>query len=193
MEAVGLAVGVAGLFSACIDLVERIDAYKDFGIESRSMMSRFEADKIRFKRWGSNVGFHDGKYEGTHDPQLHNSELEVVIKHILNSTLETLEAADATRSKLRNNFREDGDSPQAISGELAKTMTKSPTSKSKRGGFDWAFKRRYKFANQIDSFNKLVEALYNVIPPTNRESRLVRRPTRLEDSSGMISHLKFHH
>jgi len=188
MEAVGLSVGIAGLFSACMDLVERIDAYKDFGIESRSMISRFEADKIRFKRWGSNVGINNGKWKGTHDPQLDDSEFELVIKRILNSTLETLKAADFTRSQLRNN----GDSPLAISGELAKTKTKSPPSKSIRGGFDWAFKRRYKFANQIDSFNKLVEALYNVIPPTNHESRLVRRPTRLEDNIGMISYLKFH-
>jgi len=190
MEAVGLAVGVVGLFSACVDLVERIDAYKDFGVESRSMISRFEADKIRFKRWGSNVGFHDGKWTGAHDPQLDDREIEV-IKDILENTLKALQEADSTRSKLRNNLGDDFDSSLAIPRGLAKATKISFPSKFVRGRFDWAFRRRGRFANQIDLFNKLVEALYNAVPPINYEPHLVRRATKLEDDSyGMTPFLK---
>lgn len=188
METVGLAVGVAGLFTACIELVDRIDAYQHFGIESRSLISRFEADKIRFKRWGSGVGFHNGQWEETHNPQLDNHE--PAVKFILKTTKEILKEAESACLDLSDRFREDDDSLLAISGELTKTTTKSPPSKSIRAGFAWAFKGRNKFANQIDRFNKQVEALYNIIPPTNREFRLVRRATQLEQNAyGMTSAL----
>src|SRR5437762_8290269 len=64
MEPGGLAVsivGLAGLFSLCLDVIEKVEKYKDFGTDSRTLIAQFEADKLRFKRWGEKVGFKNQK------------------------------------------------------------------------------------------------------------------------------------
>ncbi|GKT51786.1 uncharacterized protein ColSpa_11967 [Colletotrichum spaethianum] len=53
MEPVGLAVGIvglAGLFSSCLEAVEKFDSYKNFGRDSRSLATLFDTDKHRFEQ-----------------------------------------------------------------------------------------------------------------------------------------------
>ena len=38
-------VGLAGLFSVCLDVIDKVDSYKDYGVESRSILAQFDADK----------------------------------------------------------------------------------------------------------------------------------------------------
>ena len=41
MEIVGLGLGIAGLagiFTSCLDVVERVDSYRDFGVDSRAII-----------------------------------------------------------------------------------------------------------------------------------------------------------
>lgn len=52
-------VGLAGLFSTCLDVIERVESYKDFEIESRSIFSQFKADKLLFQRWAKRVGINE--------------------------------------------------------------------------------------------------------------------------------------
>ncbi|KAI1264016.1 hypothetical protein F5Y18DRAFT_392257 [Xylariaceae sp. FL1019] len=76
MEPVGLTVGIiglAGLFSTCLDVVERWDSYKDFGVESEALVARFEADRALFRRWGQSIGIDrgtqgHGHHEALDDP-----------------------------------------------------------------------------------------------------------------------------
>ena len=176
------AVDIPDLFGACIDILERADAYKEFGVESRSMIARFDADKLRFRRWANEVGIFDGKCKETHDHWLNDRELESAVKRILISTCEIFDAAKLTHSKLRNDCGEnDGPLPAipGVSRETTKIKTKSSPSTSIRGGIDWDYKRRGMFTNHIDMFSKVVEMLYNLIPPTNSGSHLLRRPARL--------------
>ena len=176
------AMGVPDLFGACIDILERADAYKEFGVESRSMIARFDADKLRFRRWANEVGIFDGKCKEKHDHWLNDRELESAVKRILISTCEIFDAAKLTHSKLRDDCGEnDGPLPAipGVSREITKIKTKSSPSTSIRGGIDWDYKRRGMFTNHIDMFSKVVEMLYNLIPPKNSGSHLLRRPTRL--------------
>jgi hypothetical protein len=176
MEIAGLAVGVPGLFSVCIDILERADAYKEFGVESRDTIARFEADKLRLRKWANEVGISDGKWKESHDHRLNDRGIESVVKSILISACETFDAAELTRSKLRNSYGEDVKPFPTIPGfprETTKVKTKSPPSTSIRGGIGWAYKRRGKFTNQVDMFNKSVDALYDLIPPKKLRVSLV--------------------
>ncbi|KAK2016068.1 ankyrin-1, partial [Colletotrichum eremochloae] len=68
MEPVGLAVGVvglAGLFSTCLEAVQKIDSYKNFGRDSRFLEAQFNASKHRFTEWGQAVGFENGRFVPT--------------------------------------------------------------------------------------------------------------------------------
>ncbi|KAI1300647.1 prion-inhibition and propagation, helo domain-containing protein [Xylaria venustula] len=96
MEPAGLAVGVAGLigiFTACLDIVERWDSYKDFGVESGSLIARFQADKVRFRQWGQRVGIYtekhgDGYHKALDDPLIRPAVDQILqsIKHFDDDT-----------------------------------------------------------------------------------------------------------
>ncbi|KAJ5816934.1 hypothetical protein N7447_009167 [Penicillium robsamsonii] len=54
MEPVGI-LGLTGLFSSCLDVLERFNSWTDFSNESCSLAARCEANKLRFKIWGQRV------------------------------------------------------------------------------------------------------------------------------------------
>ena len=185
MEAVGLAVGIPGLFSACMDTLERIEAYKDFGIESRQLVAQFEAEKLRLKKWAIGVGISDGKWTDTFDPRLKDHDVELVVKRILSSACEIFDAAERTRSRLRVGA-EETDKPfpdiPGFSFETSKNKEKASTPISIRGGLGWAFKRRGKFTHQVDQLRQLIDLLYSLVPSTNEfEPRVSRRTSNLVD------------
>lgn len=185
MEITGLAVGIPGLFSACMDTLERIEAYKDFGIESRQLIAQFEAEKLRLKKWAIGVGISNGKWTEMHDPRLKERDIELVVKRILSSACEIFDAAERTRSQLRIDAEETNKTLPDIPGfsiEMTKNKEKSSVPMSIRGGLGWAFKRRGKFTNQIDQFRQLVDLLYSLVPiKTDIEPRISRRASSLVD------------
>jgi hypothetical protein len=53
MEPIGFTVGIvglAGLFSVCLDVIDKVDSYKDYRVESRSIIAQFDADKHLFTK-----------------------------------------------------------------------------------------------------------------------------------------------
>ncbi|RYP08950.1 hypothetical protein DL764_001561 [Monosporascus ibericus] len=71
MEPVGLAVGIlglAGLFSSCLEAIEKVHSYRAFGSDSHTLDAQFKAEKLRFGQWGRAVGqgqkpFHNASSE----------------------------------------------------------------------------------------------------------------------------------
>ncbi|KFY18017.1 hypothetical protein V492_00204 [Pseudogymnoascus sp. VKM F-4246] len=102
MEAIGLAVGIAGLaglFSTCLDLIDKANSYRDYGPESRSVAAQFEADKLLFRRWAQSVGIEEGNSKKNHHSALDNPATALVVLKILSSIQETF---NKTKSALLN-------------------------------------------------------------------------------------------
>ena len=147
MESAGLAIGIAGLaglFSACVDVIEKFDAYRDFGIDSRSLSAQFEADKLRFEKWGRAVGFDQGKllddhYEGLNDPPTSST-----VGSLLSSIREICRSADKAL-------------PQPLGGTDTRSSKgggpfrspaqphRNPPSGSKMGRISWALRDKAKY------------------------------------------------
>lgn len=185
MEITGLAVGIPGLFSACMDILGRIEAYKDFGIESRQLIAQFEAEKLRLKKWALGVGISDGEWTEASDPRLQDHDLEIAVKRILRSASEIFDATEHTRSQLRIDAEEASKSVSGIprvSMKAKKNKEKASIPISIRGGLGWALKRRGKFSNQVDMFRQLVDLLYSLVPiTTGFEARVARQASSLVD------------
>jgi ankyrin repeat protein len=217
MEAAGLAIGVIGLvgiFGACMDVVDRIDAYKDFGVEFRGAIARFEADKIRLQKWAAEVGIQDVK---PLDPRLKDPEIELGVKTLLISALEIFEAAELTHSKMRGKAGEYHDPFSSISGSsIAKAKLKRVPTDSKRDrkdlncllgdlianlcleGVGWALNRKGKLTESVENFNKIIDAIYGLVPvehdsqaSVNIQKKLhllvedMRRKTRLDSEKAV--------
>lgn len=64
MEIAGLAVGLASLYCACIEAVNRVESYKNFEAETQQLSAQFKADKAILQRWANKVGI---RYDGLSD------------------------------------------------------------------------------------------------------------------------------
>ncbi|KAH7124486.1 ankyrin-1, partial [Dactylonectria macrodidyma] len=63
MEPIGLAVGIAGLaglFSSCLEVVEKVNSYRSFGSDSHVLDAQFKSEKLRLEQWGRAVGLDQG-------------------------------------------------------------------------------------------------------------------------------------
>lgn len=173
MEIGGVASGISGLFGACMDVLERIEADKEFGLESQRAVTQFKADKLRLKKWANGVGISDENWKEIPDARLKDHDLEDAVKEILQSTCEVFNGTQHTPSQLHIGFETD----KRLSSDMP----------------GWTIKRRGEFVNQVDIFRKVVDTLYDLIPPTNdSESRLFQHASSLMGCiDGKLPNLKW--
>lgn len=50
------AIKLPGLFSACLDLIDKIDGYRHFRDDERALAIQFASHKLQFKKWGKTLG-----------------------------------------------------------------------------------------------------------------------------------------
>ncbi|KAH6981486.1 prion-inhibition and propagation, helo domain-containing protein [Ilyonectria destructans] len=86
MEPVGLAIGIAGLaglFSSCLEAVEKVQSYRSFGADSQVLDTQFKAEKLRFEQWGRHVGFDRGKPSADHHQALDDPDISSAVRDLL--------------------------------------------------------------------------------------------------------------
>lgn len=172
MEIAGLGIGIAGLagmFTTCLDVMERIDSYKDFGVDSRAIMSQFDAQKLLFKRWGTAVGFDDRRLQDDHHENLDDAATRVAVQNILSSIYEIAGGTDRMppdkqyRSGLSGSQSEPTDSQQAW-------LEKFRGDASHKTKIGWTLRHKARFLTLSQHFGNLVETLHNLVPPNTPTS-----------------------
>ena len=189
----GLSLGIPSLFSACMDILQRMEAYKDLRVEASHAIVQFDADKLRLQKWSKEVGISDGEWNQKRDPRLQDPDLEVVIKKILYSICEIFDATELTRSQLRiKSGPEDRPYPDLPDSFTEHANKENSSSLSKKGGIGLFIKHKGKFTNQVDMLKKIVDMLYNLVPPTkNLEPYLVRHVRDRDGSLKIQSNIQF--
>ena len=167
MEAAGLAVGIASLFTACLEVLERVDAYKDFDVESHHALALFDAGKARLQRWGAEMDISGGRLKDPHDPRLDNPEINLVIRKLLDNAIEIFAEAESTRSRLHNSTEGEPKGPLDLQGDpkaqpLKRTKSYGPSLVKDR--LRWALRSRGRFINHVDMLNKVVDSLHSLVP-----------------------------
>lgn len=159
MEAVGLAVGLVGLFSTCLEAVQRIDSYKTAGRDSRLLRAQLNATMHLFERWGDSVGIGKGRLSDNHHPALDDPKTFSVIK----SLLESFEEFSAATTTYNNT------SPNAIqrvpSFPLPNPSTKNASNTTRWQKTSWALRGKLKQTNHVEALATLVSELYNLVSP----------------------------
>ena len=101
MEVAGLAVGIASLYNATVDILSRVDAYKNFGAESQTNFVHFEAAKLRLQDWADSVGIQNGKLADRHNPSLDDPKRASIIKTALEGLTKLFDDVERTSSFIK--------------------------------------------------------------------------------------------
>lgn len=170
MEPIGFVasiVSLASLFSTCIDVIDRIDSYKECGFELRSITVQFDADKHLFRKWAQSVGIYQVELKDTQHKNLENPETRAIVQNILRSILEIFGKTESVVSKLQHISEADPKPPQENAlfsqGSVLNRQLQLPVSRPNR--FRWALTRKAKFISQVQQFGALVQRLHSLVPP----------------------------
>ncbi|RBA11145.1 hypothetical protein FPRO05_04318 [Fusarium proliferatum] len=178
MEPAGLVIGVAGLaglFNSCLEAVDKVQSYQTFGTDSHVLDTRFKAAKTRFERWGSGVGIKQGKLIPNHHPVLDDKDTSAVVTDLLHIIIKTIcDASNSPQHRTRATRPEVDDS----SGLHEPGLPLAAASRSRRGKMFWALWGKRGRVEQVELFEKLVQELHYLVPPTTEEST---RPTHKPD------------
>ncbi|KFY82736.1 hypothetical protein V500_10357, partial [Pseudogymnoascus sp. VKM F-4518 (FW-2643)] len=189
MKAAGLAIGIAGLaglFSACLDLIDKASFYRDYGPESRSVVAQFEADKLLFRRWAQSVGIEEGKLRDNHHSALDNPATALVVGKILSSIQETF---SKTESALLNLQLPTVDPSSKGFIDCTQRLSRNVESKiqtSKRHKIGWALKGKAKSIEQVFQFGTPVQTLNSLISTNHSNESDIDSPGEYSKSQSIL-------
>ncbi|KAL6858187.1 hypothetical protein ACO1O0_005643 [Amphichorda felina] len=170
LEIVGLAFGVAGLYSSCIDAAERVQAYNSFKSDSQVLDAQFNAERLRLEIWGERIGL---KHLIPHGGKLPDQPLDKNIHRALRNP-KVLEAVENSLLVIENICLANDDVPKKPTRTKSGLAGAEPndhrhgfegTSKqSRRTKLAWAFGGKGERTTRIKLFCDLVQQLHNLVP-----------------------------
>ncbi|KAK7591908.1 hypothetical protein V3481_006545 [Fusarium oxysporum f. sp. vasinfectum] len=165
METAGLVIGVAGLaglFTSCVEALDKIQSYRTFGTDSHVLNTRFKAARARFERWGPGVGIEQGQLKHAHHPALDDKAVSDAVAELLHIIVEAIcDAGNVPPRRARGTGFDNKDSVERGRPTARNTMHESKTKK-----MSWALWGKGKRTEQVEIFEKLVQQLHNLVPPS---------------------------
>jgi hypothetical protein len=153
MEPVGVAIGVlglAGLFSSCLEAVEKVQSYRTSTADSHVLNIRFDATKVRFERWGARVGINQLGASHPHHPALDDKNVCTTVENLLKLINSIDDASNTASYKDSNSQRSHG--PRGIAFD------------SRRRRVGWALWGKAARTEQVALFETLVQQLHDLVP-----------------------------
>jgi hypothetical protein len=165
METAGLVIGVAGLaglFTSCLEALDKLQSYQTFGTDSHVLDTRFRAAKARFERWGPGVGIEQGRLKHAHHSALDDKAVSDAVAELLHIIVG--EICDADNVPPRRARGTGFDNKDSI--ERGRPMPRNAMHESKTKKLSWALWGKGKRTEQVEIFEKLVQQLHNLVPPS---------------------------
>ncbi|KAK4077988.1 hypothetical protein Purlil1_12186 [Purpureocillium lilacinum] len=164
MEAAGLVVGVAGLaglFSTCLEVVDKVQSYQTSGTDSDVLDTRFNATRVLFERWGASVGNEKGRLLPDHHPVLDDNDAIETITGVLHILIKTLCDVNNARS---DRIRAVGLGDDNSSGQTWPKSRYAAKPETTRRKMAWVLWRKKVRLDQVELFEKLVHRLRELVP-----------------------------
>ncbi|CAG8069864.1 unnamed protein product [Penicillium nalgiovense] len=162
MEPAGLTVGIlglAGLFNTCLDVLEKVDSWKGFGSESRSMSAQFKDHKIRLEKWGQAVGIEQGRLSDEHDRLLDDPRILSTVQELLSAIKDICGYDDNTFPTNDLGYS------MTINKQKSRCHARPQNPhESKRLKLSWALRDKAKRIAQVEQISLLVQNLHGLVP-----------------------------
>ncbi|KAI6756914.1 hypothetical protein HG530_011512 [Fusarium avenaceum] len=167
MEPAGFVVGlsgVVGLFTSCLEIVQRYDTYKTATRDKRSLDVQLDGAIYRLKHWGNSVGIKGEKLSDNHHPAFRNPETIGLVNAILRNIGEILDLSDDANRSV--------DVQKAPACVINHHQFSSSTKLPRLERAAWALGGRFKQTNHIQALEPLVSLLYDIVPPAGAKPLL---------------------
>ena len=173
MEPVSLAVGLVPLFTSAIDILDRVQDYKEFGADSETSLSHFEASKLKLQNWAKALGICDGKLSDAHDARLDDSRTASVVQNLLQASIRIFDKVEYQRESLRLPVRQRSAGIDGWAAPADDIRHSHPDRQifSKRSRLAWATGGKTRFERDVHNFESLVNVLSDVVPPREFEEK----------------------
>ncbi|CAH0028115.1 unnamed protein product [Clonostachys rhizophaga] len=151
MEVAGLVVGVAGLaglFSTCLDALDKTQQYRNSATDMHHLETQFQAETLRFQQWGRDIGLKRGETlkEG-HHKALEEEDTRKTIQEILQIIYTLCQPGGEGSTRLN------------------RSLGQHVSSSSRKQRVAWALWGKGKREEEVKLFKDLVQNLYNLVPP----------------------------
>jgi hypothetical protein len=158
MEPAGLAlgsIGLAGLFSTCLDVIDRVDTWRNFAVESQALRTRLETEKLRLEKWGEAVGFKNGQLSHSHSEAFDDPR---ILSRVHEQLLAIRNVCQDSKNRCDLAPRTEGTRIVAgLQGWL------NPGSKMHK--LKWTLRNKLRSTAQVETLEVLLQGLYNLVPP----------------------------
>ncbi|KAH7377247.1 prion-inhibition and propagation-domain-containing protein [Plectosphaerella cucumerina] len=166
MEAAGLGIGIAGLlglFSACLEAIDKVKAYKSFTTDADALNVQCDNHRLRLEYWGRNVGLANGQlsadyYQRLDDDKTRSSVADLlrIIHSVLGSDGGSKQTGRGITGLLKNT---------TLGATANHPRTRQGAAESKTRKLTWALGGKGDRTVQVKLLGDLVQQLHNVVPP----------------------------
>ena len=188
MEAVGLAVGIAGLagvFTACVDCFEYVQLGRQFGKDYGKCLLRLDTARLRLSRWGAAVGLDS---EPLTEPPTSASDEDIILsRSLLEQILETFKDAERISERFKKHMTMQNsqseellicDTASSVDSDYRRlhlTMRELALERQKgtsiRKKITWALYEKKRFEGMIGDVVALTDSLVDLFPATKENQR----------------------
>lgn len=135
-------IGLAGLFTACLDAIDRVKVFKSYVFDSEASRVQFDGHKLRLENWGRKVGLERGQPgSGDHD-RLKDPETRKLVEDTLN---------------IIHRIISDGGNPPSLSRRKTGDLNQVPGPISTRQQLAWALGGKGTRASQVALLGGLLD------------------------------------
>ncbi|CCF32181.1 hypothetical protein CH063_00101, partial [Colletotrichum higginsianum] len=171
--AVGI-VGLAGLFSSCLEAIDKVQSYRSARADADVQDTLFNAAKVRFEQWGRGVGIDQGRLLDDHHPALDEKGISTIVRDLLHFIIKFI--CDDSHASSRRSTQAAGMGDNLLGSHQSRARN-GPSSEPRRRKLAWAFWGKGERTEQVNLFERLVQELHNIVPPrTAKGSRQIYNP-----------------
>lgn len=168
-------IGLAGLFSSCLDAVGRIQSYQTFTTDSNVLYMCFNAARVLFERWGTEVGIERTTVSADRHPYLKDENLRLLVQQVLtaiNSVIDESNGNGEDDSMAKKDSTERRLWWRKDSHRQRSSMSFNLASDSRTFKVQWALGGKAQREVLVTQFEILVERLQDLVPPYPKASAL---------------------
>ena len=192
MEAGGVAlatVGLAGLFSTCIDCFKTVESCKTFSQEYLVLFVQLDVDKASLLQWSEGVGLFSLDLR-SQPPELKEKSTQAAIENVLICIKELLTNTEQLRLRygLAESDRSEHDISPAVTTIVSKPrlrtfneacaqfrdrLSRQQKETSILAKIKWAIRDRDAFVSLVNKIHRFVRSLWELVPVPSKYERLM--------------------